>query len=430
MCSRENGMDPEVANQVAPEEPPGSMSQLEWEEAVRAKDEHIDLLKASLTKLNQGLLEKDDRIAELEAHCQALTNQLAVAMETRDAGDSNGTAATEWRNGKEGSENGEQQATVNTAAGTQTAVAIADDAVQPLNGSSRESASEPTSNGCHKNGVPRTSNGNVHASTESTNTEAATTQVQVRRRRRGYQMWPEQGSPRILSTIHERQDATCRCSCAQRVEELLERLEGLEDDLMEKDDVIASLRADNKRKGSAILEDQQQKLQRAISEKDSVIAVLELQPDSERQVEQLRLERARLMRDLNDKAEQRLKLLRRDSVVSLEQKMGSLALQYQNCDREQVCEVLRILALDSARMKAYIDELLALVLERNSALLEGLPRIQLRGTRPELLTAASLPELLEELRESEANDRCLQEYADLLLKRIKESEPDILDQFQ
>ena len=77
-------------------------------------------------------------------------------------------------------------------------------------------------------------------------------------------------------------------------------------------------------------------LQRAISEKDSVIAVLELQPDSERQVEQLRLERARLMRDLNDKAEQRLKLLRRDSVVSLEQKMGSLALQYQNCDREQV----------------------------------------------------------------------------------------------
>ena len=59
----------------------------------------------------------------------------------------------------------------------------------------------------------------------------------------------------------------------------------------------------------------------------------------------------------------------------------------------QVCEVLRILALDSARMKAYIDELLALVLERNSALLEGLPRIQLRGTRPELLTAASLPEV-------------------------------------
>ena len=39
-------------------------------------------------------------------------------------------------------------------------------------------------------------------------------------------------------------------------------------------------------------------------------------------------------------------------------------------------------------------------------------------------------QLLEELRESEANDRCLQEYADLLLKRIKESEPDILDQFQ
>ena len=44
-------------------------------------------------------------------------------------------------------------------------------------------------------------------------------------------------------------------------------------------------------------------------------------------------------------------------------------------------------------MKAYIDELLALVLERNSALLEGLPRIQQRGTRPELFTGASLPEV-------------------------------------
>ena len=44
-------------------------------------------------------------------------------------------------------------------------------------------------------------------------------------------------------------------------------------------------------------------------------------------------------------------------------------------------------------MKAYIDELLALVLERNPALLEGLPRIQLRGTQPELFTAASLPEV-------------------------------------
>ena len=76
--------------------------------------------------------------------------------------------------------------------------------------------------------------------------------------------------------------------------------------------------------------------QRAISEKDSVIAVLELQADSDSQVEQLRLERARLMRDLKDKAEQRLRLLRRDSVVSLEQGVGSLALRYQNCDREQV----------------------------------------------------------------------------------------------
>ena len=48
-------MDPEVlANQVAPDSAdgtpsPGLMSQLEWEEVVRAKDEHISLLKASVS---------------------------------------------------------------------------------------------------------------------------------------------------------------------------------------------------------------------------------------------------------------------------------------------------------------------------------------------------------------------------------------------
>ena len=45
------------------------------------------------------------------------------------------------------------------------------------------------------------------------------------------------------------------------MQELVGKLERLEDALLERDDVIASLRADNKRKGSELLEVQQQKLQ-------------------------------------------------------------------------------------------------------------------------------------------------------------------------
>ena len=61
----------------------------------------------------------------------------------------------------------------------------------------------------------------------------------------------------------------------------------------------------------------------------------------------------------------------------------------------QVCEVLRLLELDRSRLKAYIDQLLAVVLERSPSLLEGMPRIQQSGgMRLELLTMASLPEVL------------------------------------
>ena len=85
MCSRENGMDPEVANQVAPEEPPGSMSQLEWEEAVRAKDEHIDLLKASVSAplglqgLDHRILYTNQLQCSLAVYCNVLTLLLCVA---------------------------------------------------------------------------------------------------------------------------------------------------------------------------------------------------------------------------------------------------------------------------------------------------------------------------------------------------------------
>ncbi len=56
--------------------------------------------------------------------------------------------------------------------------------------------------------------------------------------------------------------------------------------------------------------------------------------------------------------------------------------------------MLRTLELDSMRLKAYIDHLLALILDRNTELLEGMPRTQQSaGMGLDLLAMASLPEV-------------------------------------
>lgn len=60
----------------------------------------------------------------------------------------------------------------------------------------------------------------------------------------------------------------------------------------------------------------------------------------------------------------------------------------------QMCGVLRALDTDSQRLREYIDQLLAKVLERNPGILEGMPRSQLtRGLQPDMLRGANIPEV-------------------------------------
>ena len=60
----------------------------------------------------------------------------------------------------------------------------------------------------------------------------------------------------------------------------------------------------------------------------------------------------------------------------------------------QVCDVLRSLERTCVKLKAYIDQLLAVVLESNPILLEGMPRIQQNvGMKLELFKMASLQEV-------------------------------------
>ena len=60
----------------------------------------------------------------------------------------------------------------------------------------------------------------------------------------------------------------------------------------------------------------------------------------------------------------------------------------------QLCDELRSLELTIMKLKAYIDQLLAIALENNPYLLEGMPRIQQdTGLKLELFGVASLTEV-------------------------------------
>ena len=60
----------------------------------------------------------------------------------------------------------------------------------------------------------------------------------------------------------------------------------------------------------------------------------------------------------------------------------------------QMCEAVRVLDRAQGRYKAYIDQLLAIVLEKCPNLLEGMPRLQQsNGLRVELLKMASKGEV-------------------------------------
>lgn len=68
---------------------------------------------------------------------------------------------------------------------------------------------------------------------------------------------------------------------------------------------------------------------------------------------------------------------------------------FQQC--WQVCDVLRALELTCIKLKSYIDQLLAVVLESNPNLLEAMPRIQQSvGMKLELFQMASLQEVRDE----------------------------------
>jgi hypothetical protein len=71
----------------------------------------------------------------------------------------------------------------------------------------------------------------------------------------------------------------------------------------------------------------------------------------------------------------------------------------------QLCDELRSLDVVIVRLKSYIDQLLAVALESNPSLLEGMPRIQQNsGLKIELFRVASIPEVIHFCRLGECSN--------------------------
>ncbi|KAK3608087.1 hypothetical protein CHS0354_004741 [Potamilus streckersoni] len=82
------------------------------------------------------------------------------------------------------------------------------------------------------------------------------------------------------------------------------------------------------------------------------------------------------------------------------------------------------------RLRTLIDHLLAVCLETDPQLLEGLPRMQL-GTNIGVgtLRALTFEQLLLEMYRADQECTKLQDYANVLLQRIGSVSPELLDSF-
>ncbi|XP_035676573.1 ELKS/Rab6-interacting/CAST family member 1-like isoform X7 [Branchiostoma floridae] len=244
--------------------------------------------------------------------------------------------------------------------------------------------------------------------------------------------------------------------------------------LQEKEDRLAQLRADRKKQLLEVMEMKQEALLAAISEKDANIALLELSSSKKKKtiddVAALKREKDQFVQQLKQQNQNRIKLMHDNfdeemngsSVTdgqgpSPDQHLQKGPIASPSCDQgpitsatdllspsatellspsdlaspklnTQLLGMLEDLQEGQRKLKAYIDHLVALSLEKDKTLLEGLPRTQQDEVRSmEKLKELDYNELLEEYRRHEEDNASLQLYADTLLQRIADHHPDVLE---
>ncbi|XP_064632222.1 ELKS/Rab6-interacting/CAST family member 1-like isoform X2 [Lineus longissimus] len=196
-----------------------------------------------------------------------------------------------------------------------------------------------------------------------------------------------------------------------------------------KENRLRTLQAERRQHLEEVYEMKQEAILAAISEKDANIGLLEMSASGQNtakihgDVERLSKEKDKLQSQLKELTQRRMKLVQVEERNNKEHEKNSEKLN--NASAEQVVQAIRKSDHSKKKLLAFIDQLVAVCLENDPQLLEGLPRCQLDPGLPlDQLKVLPHNKLLYLFSICEADVRRLQNYANILLQRLRVTCPD------
>ncbi|KAL5013491.1 hypothetical protein ScPMuIL_007761 [Solemya velum] len=185
-----------------------------------------------------------------------------------------------------------------------------------------------------------------------------------------------------------------------------------------------------------VYEMKQEAIQAAISEKDANIALLEMTSTKKQknmeEIDKLNREKEKLQQQLKELTQNRMRLLHKDEHhgESKGKSKKSAIQRMKGSTPEQVIRAIRKVEHSKKRLRTLIDQLLAVCLDTDPSLMEGLPRMQLTAAvKHGTLRALTFEQLLLELHQVDKECNSLQDYTNVLLQRIGSVFPDQLDTY-
>uniref|UniRef100_A0A914V8H4 Uncharacterized protein n=1 Tax=Plectus sambesii TaxID=2011161 RepID=A0A914V8H4_9BILA len=247
----------------------------------------------------------------------------------------------------------------------------------------------------------------------------------------------------------------------------------LEQNRVDKDQLIRSLKNERKKHLEEVLQLKHEAIVAAIGEKDAHIALLEMSRERPRtdEIETLKRHKDKLIKKLKDENERRMQLHNENLLSEDGELTGSLAKDHKASPVDQPCKCSRLrvssgrrsdaarrrsdasrrgclvvfrssprlfptsspfsliqsvrcVELQKKKLRLFIDQLVASILELDPDLLTGLPRTQQsQGIEIKYLDKLSHEQLLLELQQRENDSLQLQHYANQLLQRLFHVQP-------
>ncbi|KAM4819757.1 ELKS/Rab6-interacting/CAST family member 1 isoform 2-T2 [Thomomys bottae] len=222
----------------------------------------------------------------------------------------------------------------------------------------------------------------------------------------------------------------------QELESMKAKLSSTQQSLAEKETHLTNLRAERRKHLEEVLEMKQEALLAAISEKDANIALLELSSSKKKtqeEVSALKREKDRLVQQLKQQTQNRMKLLA-DNYEDGHFKSSHSNQTNHKPSPDQIIQPLLELDQNRSKLKLYIGHLTALCHDRDPLILRGLTPPASYSTDDDQagwenqLREMTQGQLQSALEKGEQDNAELQEFANAILQQIADHCPDILEQ--